>query len=156
MTDALWQDEQVIAGGSIRSGTLDIRVGPVGAEVNEFVLTSLGGNNLGPNRFSQAPLSVKNAGTTAMTYRLQSASQSGALPLTLRASRVNAVADCPAGAAPTNATSLYDGPLGSAQSSARPLASGASEVWCFRVTLGDNPPQNATSTVKLSFRADQA
>lgn len=160
VTGALWRDEETIAGGEIRSGSLDIRVGPSGAEVNDVVLDALGGTDLGPNRFSQAPLSVNNAGTTAMTYRLQNVSQTGSIPLTLTASIVASVAACPTGAAPSGATTLYDGPLDAAQAPSEPesrsLAPDESEVWCFRVTVSDDPPQGATSTVSLTFRADQA
>lgn len=158
-TGALWRDDAIVSGGTINSGTLDIKVGPAGAEVNDYVLAALGGTNLGPNGFSQASLSIKNAGNVPFDYRLQTTTVTGTVPLTLTASLVGAAASCPPTTAPTGATQLYTGNAAGAQAptapAARLLAPGAAEVWCFRVSVGIDPPKSQSSTVKFSFRADQ-
>ena len=159
-TGALWRDEQVVAGGTINSGTLDIKVGPNGAEVNDYVLAALGSTNLGPNGFSQAPLSIRNAGDVPFNYRLQGTTLSGAVPLTLTATLVTSAAQCPAMGAPTGSTTvLYNGTASGAQAptapAARLLAAGVNEVWCFRLSADADPPQSQSSTVTFSFRADQ-
>ncbi|OZE27560.1 hypothetical protein CH262_06120 [Rhodococcus sp. 05-2255-1e] len=160
VTGALWRDEEVLDGGTITSGTLDIKVGEAGAEVNDFTITGLGSLNLGPNGFAQAPLSIRNSGSTPFLFRLQNTTVSGTLPFTLTASTVANPDACPATGSPIGATVLYNNIAAGAQvpvtPSARPLAPGASEVWCFRLTTSDQPPQSATSTVMFSFRADQA
>lgn len=159
-TGALWSDEEVIKGGTITSGTLDIRVGEAGTEVNGFTIAGLGSVNFRPNGFAQAPLSIRNSGSTPFLFRLQSTTVSGPIPFTLTASTVAGTANCPATGAPTGPTVLYSGIAAGAQvpvaPAARPLAPGANEVWCFRLTTSDQPPQSASSTVTFSFRADQA
>ncbi|MDZ7910293.1 MAG: hypothetical protein U5O16_00360 [Rhodococcus sp. (in: high G+C Gram-positive bacteria)] len=160
VTGALWRDEEVIGGGTITSGTLDIRVGEAGAEVNEFTIAGLGSTNLKPNGFAQAPLSIRNSGSTPFLFRLQTTTVGGPVPFTLTASIVVDAASCPAIGSPTGATILYDGNAAGAQvpvaPAARPLSPGANEVWCFRLATSDQPPQSASSTVTFSFRADQA
>ncbi len=160
VTGALWRDEEVIGGGTITSGTLDIKVGEAGAEVNDFTIAGLGSLNFEPNGFAQAPLSIRNSGTTPFLFRLQDTTVSGTLPFTLTASTVADVEACPPTGSPTGATVLYNDTAAGAQvpaaPAARPLAPGASEVWCFRLTTSDQPPQSASSTVTFSFRADQA
>lgn len=160
-TGALWRDEQMVPGGTINSGTLDIKVGPNGAEVNDYVLAALGSTNLGPNGFSQAPLSIRNSGNVPFNFRLQETTSTGTVPLVLTATIVSAETNCPATGAPTGPTAqLYSGNASGAQApvppAARLLAAGAREVWCFRLAVGATPPQDATSTVAFSFRADQA
>ncbi|OZC47094.1 MULTISPECIES: hypothetical protein [Nocardiaceae] len=156
-TGALWRDQQTIAGGTINSGTLDIKVGQNGAEVNDYVLAALGSANLGPNGFSQAPLSIRNAGNVPFNFRLQGTTSTGTVPLALTVTTVVAESNCPATGAPTGpATVLYTGNAAGAQTSATgPLAAGARELWCFRLAAGVTPPQSASSTVTFSFRADQ-
>lgn len=159
-TGALWREENVVSGGTINSGTLDIKVGPVGAEVNDYVLAALGSTNLAPNGFSQASLSIRNAGNVPFDYRLQGTTVTGAVPLTLTATLVMSAAQCPTVGAPTGSTTvLYNGNASGAQAptapAARLLAAGANEVWCFRLAAGDDPPQSQSSTVSFSFRADQ-
>ncbi|MCZ4080472.1 hypothetical protein O1W68_21255 [Rhodococcus sp. H36-A4] len=162
-TGALWRDQDAIAGGTITSGTLDIKVGPSGTEVNNYTLAALGSKNLGPNGFSQAPLSIRNAGNQPFNYRLQGTSVSGAtpIPFNLTITKVAAAANCVVnGGAPTGSTTvLFNGPASSAQvpvaPAARLLAPTANEVWCFRLATVAEPPQSATSQVAFSFRADQ-
>jgi hypothetical protein len=159
-TGALWRDDEVVGGGTINSGTLDIKVGPNGAEVNDYVLAALGSADVGPNGFSQAPLSIRNSGNVPFNFRLQSTTATGTVPLFLTATTVVAEDNCPATGMPTGTTSLlYSGNAGGAQApvppAARLLAPGAREVWCFRLAVGATPPQSASSTVTFSFRADQ-
>ncbi|OZE91373.1 hypothetical protein CH302_25065 [Rhodococcus sp. 15-2388-1-1a] len=161
VTGALWRDEEVLGGGSITSGTLDITLGPEGsAEVPIFDIPGLGNTGLVPNGFAQAPLSIRNNGSTPFVFRLQSTTVNGPLPFTLTASTVANVGACPASGEPTGATVLFNGNAAGAQvpvaPAARPLAPGADEVWCFRLATSDQPPQSATSRVTFSFRADQA
>ncbi len=159
-TGALWSDEEVVGGGTITSGTLDIAVGPAGAEVNNYVLAALGSSSLGPNGYSQAPLSVRNVGSVPFVYRLQNTTLTGSVPLTLTATVVAAASNCPVLGPPSGAvTQLYAGTAAGAQApsvpGSRSLAPGVNEVWCFRLATNDNPPQSQTSTVTFSFRADQ-
>lgn len=161
VTGALWRDEEVIGGGTITSGTLDIKLGPEGAvDFPNFVIPGLGNEALTPNGFAQAPLLIRNNGTTPFNFRLQNTTVGGALPFTLAASTVANAEECPSTGAPMGATVLFNGNAAGAQvpvaPAARALAPGASEVWCFRLTTSDQPPQSATSTVTFSFRADQA
>ncbi|WP_261393006.1 hypothetical protein [Rhodococcus sp. BP22] len=162
-TGALWRDQEAIAGGTVTSGTLDIKVGPSGTEVNNYTLAALGSSNLRPNGFSQAPLSIRNAGNQPFNYRLQGTSVSGVIPIpfNLTITKVVAATNCVVnGGAPTGSTTvLFDGPASSAQvpvaPAARLLAPTANEVWCFRLATVSEPPQSATSQVTFSFRADQ-
>ncbi|MFI8569292.1 hypothetical protein ACIGGF_22305 [Rhodococcus sp. NPDC078407] len=161
VTGALWRDEEVLGGGTITSGTLDIKLGPEGsAEVPNFVIPGLGNTGLTPNGFAQAPLLIRNNGTTPFAFRLQGTTVNGSLPFTLTASTVANAGACPLSGAPTGATVLFNGNAAGAQvpvaPAARPLAPSASEVWCFRLTTSDAPPQSVSSTVTFSFRADQA
>lgn len=161
MTGALWRDEKTLGGGTIQSGTLDLKVGAPGAELDNFVYQMpplLGATGIGPGGYSQAPLSIRNSGTVAMKYRLQSTSQTGALNFTLTASKVAAVSNCPAIGSPDGSVeSLYSGSFTGAQAPASPafrqLQVGASEVLCFRMTLLDTSPQSAQSTATFSFQA---
>ncbi|MGB6181521.1 MAG: hypothetical protein WBF79_09790 [Rhodococcus sp. (in: high G+C Gram-positive bacteria)] len=157
-TGALWRDDAVTDAGVVQAGTLDIKVGASGTEVDDYVIDSLGGVGLGPGSFSQAPLSVRNAGNIPMNYRLQSASAAASLApsLSVVVDRVSATASCPVAAPPSGATvNLYSGPLSSAQGPQRVLAAGESEVLCFRVALTADPPQNSSTTVTFSFLAEQ-
>ena len=162
VTGALWRDEEVLGGGTITSGTLDIKLGPEGsAEVPNFDIPGLGNTGLVPNGFAQAPLLIRNNGSTPFVFRLQSTTVNGPLPFTLTASTVANAGACPAAGEPTGATVLFNGSAAGAQvptapAAARPLAPGSNEVWCFRLTTSDQPPQSASSTVTFSFRADQA
>lgn len=161
VTGALWRDEEVLGGGTITSGTLDIKLGPEGsAEVADFVIPGLGNDVLVPNGFAQAPLLIRNNGSTPFVFRLQTTTVNGSLPFTLTASTVADASACPAAGAPTGATALFNGNAAGAQvptaPAARPLAPGSNEVWCFRLTTSDSPPQSVSSTVTFSFRADQA
>ncbi|MBY4211255.1 hypothetical protein HQO42_09620 [Rhodococcus fascians] len=161
VTGALWRDEEVLDGGTLTSGTLDIELGPQGsAEVPNFVVPGLGNTALGPKGFAQAPLLIRNNGSTPFVFRLQNTTVNGPLPFTLTASIVPSTGACPASGAPTGETVLYNSSAAGAQvpvaPTARPLAPRTSEVWCFRLTTSDLPPQSASSTVTFSFRADQA
>lgn len=161
VTGALWRDEEILDGGTLTSGTLDIKLGPEGAaEVADFVIPGLGNLALAPNGFAQAPLLIRNNGSTPFAFRLQSTTVSGPLPFTLTASTVTNTAACPATGTPTGATVLFNGNAAGAQvpvaPAARPLAPGINEVWCFRLATSATPPQAATSRVTFSFRADQA
>ncbi|WP_308115668.1 hypothetical protein [Rhodococcus sp. BP-241] len=160
-TGALWRNDAVTNGGIIRAGTLDIKVGASGAEVDAYELAALGGTNLGPDAFSQAPLTVRNAGNIAMRYRLQSAAATAPLAssMTVVASKVASVASCPADAPPNGTVAtLYNGPLATAQGPASPafrtLAAGASEVLCLRVALTASPPSRASTKVTFTFLAE--
>ena len=129
--------------------------------MNDYVFAALGSANLGPDGFSQAPLSIRNSGNVPFDFRLQGTTSTGTVPLVLTATTVAAEANCPAAGAPTGpATLLYNGNVSGAQApvapAARLLAAGAREVWCFRLAVDGNPPQSASSTVTFSFRADQA
>ncbi|QCQ90551.1 hypothetical protein [Rhodococcus sp. SGAir0479] len=159
-TGALWRGETRIDGGTIRSGTLALRVGGAApqTQVQNYQFTGFGGADLAPGSVVQRALTVRNAGDVDMRYRLQSARQSSAaLPLTLGVWTVATEGGCPTSSPPAGAA-LYDGPLPAAQAPTAPqwapvLHPQETMVWCFRATVGADASPNTTTAVTLDFAA---
>ena len=51
---------------------------------------------------------------------------------------------------------LYSGSLTDATTSYRALSSGASEILCFRVTMGENPTAGEQGTATFTFQGTQS
>lgn len=159
-TGALWRGETRIDGGTIRSGTLALRVGGAApqTQVQNYQFTGFGGADLGPGSVVQRALTVRNAGDVDLRYRLQSARQSsGALPLTLGVWTMATESGCPISSPPAGAA-LYDGPLPSAQAPTAPqwapvLRPQETMVWCLRATVGADASPNTSTEVTLDFSA---
>ncbi|MFM1722046.1 MULTISPECIES: hypothetical protein [Rhodococcus] len=159
-TGALWRGETRIDGGTIRSGTLALRVGGASPEtqVQNYQFTGFGGADLAPGSVVQRALTIRNAGDVDLRYRLQSARQgSTALPLTLGVWTVATEGGCPTSSPPAGAA-LYEGPLPSAQAPPAPqwapvLRPQETMVWCLRATVGADASPNTSTAVTLEFAA---
>ena len=164
-TGALWRDSEQLSGATIRSGELSLVNGGAGSQSAAYAFTELAGAGLAPGRWSQAPLTIRNAGSADLDYRLATttASDPTGMPaaLRLRVQQVAAATSCPTGvgaAEPTGpVTGLYTGPLlGGSTTPARPLAVGASEALCLRVTLDSEAPsaaQGSSTVITFTFAA---
>jgi hypothetical protein len=164
-TGALWRDSDQLSGGTIRSGELSLVNGGAGTQSADYAFTELAGTGLAPGRWSQAPLTIRNAGSADLVYRLATTTASDptgmAASLRLRVQQVAAATSCPTGvgaAEPTGpVTGLYTGPLlGASTTPARQLAVGASEALCLRVTLDSGAPsaaQGSSTVITFTFTA---
>ncbi|MGY3552234.1 hypothetical protein [Williamsia sp. R60] len=150
-TTASWRDQEQGGDATLTSGQLRILAG----QAKDYSWTAFGGTNLSPGSVVQRPLTISVVGNTRVAYRLQSVTTSTAdLPLSFSASIVGSVSGCPTAG---NATGVVAGPWSTfpAPSPARNIQANTSEVWCLRATVGDDASQNKTTTVALTFRADQ-
>lgn len=156
-TGALWSDSATSDGATFNSGNLTLAVGDGDTQFSHFQFVDLAGPDLMIGQAVQQPLHVSNAGTTSMDYRLASAAPSSdAPPLLLRVSAVSSGSDCSDSEDPVG-EALYDGLISDAGfDKYRPLASGASEVLCFRVTMGDDAEAEQSGNVTFTFEATQA
>lgn len=154
-TGALWSDSANSDGAMLNSGNLALEVGDGDSQVSEFSFESLTGDDMMSGDSMQQPLHVSNAGTTSMDYRLASAAPSvDAPPLLLRVSAVSSGLDC-SDSEDTVGTELYNGPIENAVISYRPLSAEASEVLCFRVTMGEDAEAGQSGNVTFTFEATQ-
>lgn len=154
-TGALWSDSATSDGATFSSGNLTLAVGDADSQVSHFQFKSLTGEEMMSGDSVQQPLHVSNAGTTSMNYRLASATPSiGAPPLLLRVSSVSSGPECSGSEDPV-AVPIYEGPISDAVIDDRPLDSEASEVLCFRVTMGDDAEPEQSGNVTFTFEATQ-
>ncbi|MGX1769979.1 hypothetical protein ACWIE7_17020 [Dietzia sp. NPDC055343] len=156
-TGALWSDSATNEGATLNSGNLTLAVGDGVDQVSDFLFDALAGTDMVGGEVVQKPLYVSNEGTTSLQYRLAQATPSeNAPPLSLRVSSVPSESGCPDSEG-TVGSPLYDGPISGAVFEAyRPLASGASEVLCFRVTMGEDSEPEQSGDVTFTFEATQA
>lgn len=158
-TGALWSDSAQQAEATISSGKLDIAVGTSEIKVADYEFAALAGTDMVSGDHVQRPLRVHNTGSVRMQYRLQSASLSAQLPLQLQVTAVSSEAGCPASEDAVG-TPLYTGPMSGALTEEkfayRALGSGASDVLCFRVTMGQDPTANTAATATFTFQATQS
>ncbi|MCK0520009.1 hypothetical protein [Williamsia sp. DF01-3] len=150
-TRASWRDQAQGGNATLTSGQLRILAG----QSKDYSWTDFGGINLSPGSVVQRPLTISVVGDTRVAYRLQSVITSSAdVPLTFSASIVSSVSGCPTTGNPSG---VVAGPWNAfpAPSTARTILANSSEVWCLRATVGNGAPQNKTTTVALTFRADQ-
>lgn len=151
-TGALWSASADLDGTTVTSGTLNIEVGSSGETSEAYEFSELAGPNMLSGDYVQRPLLVRNTGTAAMQYRLESATLGANLPLSLQVTAVSSEADCQASGDAVG-TPLYTGLLTEAITDNRALSSGASEILCFRVTMGDSPAADQQGKATFTFRA---
>lgn len=151
-TGALWSASADLDGTTVTSGTLNIAVGNSGETSEAFEFEDLAGPNMLSGDYVQQPLLVRNTGTAAMQYRLESATLAAILPLQLQVTAVSSEANCQASGDAVG-TPLYTGRLTEASTFNRALSSGASEVLCFRVTMGENALVGEPGAATFTFRA---
>ena len=154
-TGALWSDSASLDGTTLTSGSLGIEVGASGATSSDYTFVDLTGPNMMSGDYVQHPLHVLNTGTEAMQYRLESATLDADLPLQLQVTAVSSEAECPASGDAVG-DDLYSGSLTDATTSYRALSSGASEILCFRVTMGENPTAGEQGTATFTFQGTQS
>jgi predicted ribosomally synthesized peptide with SipW-like signal peptide len=157
--------DSATATSTFTAGSVDLLVN---AEVDDaYAFTSLESSNLKPGDVIYAPLTIANNGSLGFTYSMSSSStnaDSKALRDTLKlgAKTVANAAACDSagvGYAASITTVMAEGAISSAAIASRSLASGASEVLCFKVelpsTAGDSL-QGATTTTTMTFSATQS
>jgi hypothetical protein len=150
-TSASWRDQEQGGDATLTSDQLRILAG----QAKDYSWTAFGGTNLSPGSVVQRPLTISVVGNTRVAYRLQSVTTSTTdLPLSFSASIVGSVSGCPTTGIPSG---VVAGPWNGfpAPSTARTILANSSEVWCLRATVGSGASQNKTTTVALTFRADQ-
>lgn len=164
LTLAAWTDSGEVA-GTFSTGTIDLKLDGVDTLP---VVTSLALTNAKPGDVTYAPLTVSNEGTLdfgyVMTPSIQTASTSTPLlesVLLLTVKKVANTGECAAGAAFTAApTVIAEVALDAAgATTTSPLATGASEVLCFKVELPSGAStgvQGQTTTALFSFLATQS
>jgi predicted ribosomally synthesized peptide with SipW-like signal peptide len=142
---------------SFSTGSIVLRANDQSGTV---AFTSLSSTGMIPGAVRYAPLRITDSGATDVTYAMSSAtSGSAALAAALTVGiRVVPSATCTAteyNAATTTVHGEAAG-LGGAAIAARPLAAGASEVLCFKVTLPSgaaNALQGLTANATFTFSA---
>ena len=147
---AAWSDGATVDAGTLTGGRVSLVLGAGGTGVETYSFTALGGTDLGPGAVRQAPLSVTNDGDVGVRYR-NAAVSLGALAgqATVTWTRVASEPECPASGTPVG--------LAGDVTQLRPLEPAQTEVWCVRLTLGTNPPQNLSNApVTFTFSAEQA
>lgn len=154
-TGALWSDSATLDGATLTSGSLGIEVGTTGETAAAYEFTGLAGPNMMSGDYVQRPLHVHNTGSEAMQYRLASATLGAVLPLELQVTAVSSEAGCPVSGDAVG-TALYSDPLTEAETDYRALSSGASEILCFRVTMGENPTAGEQGSATFTFQGTQS
>jgi predicted ribosomally synthesized peptide with SipW-like signal peptide len=157
--------DSATATSTFTTGTVDLVLNNDASDAYAF--TSLQSSSMKPGDIVYAPLTVANAGSLGFTYSMSSSStnaDSKALRDTLRlgAKKVANAAACDSagvGYTASLTTVMAEGAISSAAISSRAVASGASEVLCFKVELpssaGDGL-QDATTTTTMTFNAAQS
>lgn len=157
--------DSATSASAFTAGTVDLLVS---SETDDaYAFTALESGNLKPGDVVYAPLTMNNAGTLAFGYSMSSSSTNAdakALRDTLRLG-AKVVANAPAcdsagvGYTASATTVLAEGAINGASFTSRGLASGATEVLCFKVELpsaaGDSL-QAATTTTTMTFAATQS
>jgi hypothetical protein len=161
-TGALWTDSATVAGTTISTGTLDLKVD---GQNSVSGYTSLNITNMVPGASVAAVLTIANAGNVPFTYLASSAATNGDTKDLRSALQVKVTgATAITGASPTatcggtaltgTGTALNTGLV----TTARSLAAGANETLCIQVTLPStavNGLQGASTDVTLQFDATQ-
>lgn len=161
---ALFTDSASVGSNTFGTGTVDISTSPTSALV-AF-------SDMAPGDQVTAPITVSNDGSLELRYAVTSTTTDNTLAAQLDLTIKSGVTACTNAGFGTDGTVLY-GPadLGSTagvnvigdptqgdQSGDRTLASGASEVLCFNVSLpsstGDTY-QGLTTTATFTFEAEQ-
>lgn len=163
-TTALWTDSASVAGTTISTGTLDLKVD---GQDSVTGYTSLNITNMVPGGSVAAVLTIANAGNVPFTYVASSAATNTPVAKDLAAAlqvKVTGATSVTGAATPTatcggttlagTGTALNTGLV----TTARPLAAGTNEKICVQVTLPStaaNALQGASTSVTLQFDATQ-
>lgn len=159
---ALFTDTASVGANSFTTGTIDINTAPVSAVVEMPAMV--------PGDQITNPLTVSNDGSLELRYAIESTTTEDILASELVMTIKEGVTTCDDANWAADGTTLYSGPLGSTAvdpvlGSANPgvdpgdrvLASTASEVLCFNVTLplAATAGQGTTTVAVLDFEAEQ-
>ena len=166
MTFALFTDDGYVA-STFSTGTVDLAFDGTqqGPSATPYALETLAITNGKIGSTTISPLTVNNKGTLPFTYSATTTSSGTAiLANALQVSIVSLGASGTCDGTTSFATPLYTGlGLNATSIASRPLAAGASEVLCFKVTLPslgsdsqDNTLQAAATTAKFAFAAVQS
>lgn len=149
--------DNVDATSSFSTGTIAITANDQSGTV---AFTSLSMSGMTPGAVTYAPLKITNAGSADFTYAMSAgASGSSALAGALTVGiKLVPGPTCTASDYAASSTVVYAEAAGidSAAIASRPLASGASELLCFKVQLpasADNTLQGLTTDATFSFTA---
>jgi hypothetical protein len=142
---------------SFSTGSVVIRAND---QTGTVAFTSLSMSGMTPGAVRYAPLRITNGGTADFTYAMATAT-SGSAPLAAALTigiKTVPSATCTATEYNASSTTVYSeaAGLGSAAIASRPLAAGASEFLCFKVTLpssAGNALQGLTTNATFSFTA---
>lgn len=153
------------AQSTFTAGSVDLLVD--GEADDAFAFTAIEMSNMKPGDVKYAPLTIANSGTLGFTYSMSTSATNADSKglrdqLTLGVKKVVNAAACDSagvGYAASLETMTSSGALSAGAIASRSLASGASEVACFRVELpsgaGDTF-QGATTTATFTFSATQS
>ncbi|MFW2381849.1 MAG: TasA family protein [Acidimicrobiales bacterium] len=159
---ALFTDTATVGANSFTTGTIDINTAPVSAVVEMPAMV--------PGDQITNPLTVRNDGTLELRYAIESTTTEDTLASELVMTIKSGVTTCDDANWAADGTTLYSGRLGSTGMDAvlgsavpgvdagdRVLASTASEVLCFNVTLplAATAGQGTTTVATLDFEAEQ-
>ncbi len=159
---ALFTDTASVGANSFTTGTIDINAAPVSAVVEMPAMV--------PGDQITNPLTVSNDGSLELRYAVQSTTTEDVLASELVMTIKEGVTTCDDANWAADGTTLYSGPLGSTavdpilgsttpgvDAGDRVLASTASEVLCFNVTLplSATAGQGTTTVATLDFEAEQ-
>jgi predicted ribosomally synthesized peptide with SipW-like signal peptide len=159
---ALFTDTASVGANSFTTGTIDINAAPVSAVVEMPAMV--------PGDQITNPLTVSNDGSLELRYSMESTTTEDVLASELVMTIKEGVTTCDDANWAADGTTLYSGRLGSstvdpilgsttpgADAGDRVLASTASEVLCFNVTLplAATAGQGTTTVATLDFEAEQ-
>ena len=159
---ALFTDTASVGANSFTTGTIDINAAPVSAVVEMPAMV--------PGDQITNPLTVSNDGSLELRYAVESTTTEDVLASELVMTIKEGVTTCDDANWAADGTTLYSGQLGStavdpilgsttpgADAGDRVLASTASEVLCFNVTLplSATTGQGTTTVATLDFEAEQ-
>jgi predicted ribosomally synthesized peptide with SipW-like signal peptide len=162
-TTALWTDSATVAGTTISTGTLDLKVD---GQDSVTGYTSLNITNMVPGASVAAVLTIANAGNVPFTYLASSAATNtpvakdlaGALQLKVTGATsitgASPTATCGGTTLAGTGAALNTGLV----TTARPLSAGTNEKICVQITLPStaaNALQGASTAVTLQFDASQ-
>lgn len=159
---ALFTDSESVGANSFTTGSIDINTAPISAVVNMPAMV--------PGDQITNPLTVSNDGTLELRYAIESTTSEDILASELVMTIKSGVTTCDDANWAADGTTLYSGRLGSStvdpviglttpgvDPGDRVLASTASEVLCFNVTLplSATAGQGTTTVAILDFDAEQ-
>jgi predicted ribosomally synthesized peptide with SipW-like signal peptide len=156
--------DSATATSTFTAGTIDLLLSGEADDAYSFTSINLG--NMKPGDLVYAPLTIANNGTLPFNYTMATAASNGdglglGAQLTLGVKKVANTGACDAGGVGYAASSdvlLAEGALNGGAIASRALASGSSEVACFKVLLplaSGDVFQGSTTTATFTFSATQ-